>query len=113
MGFDMSEVDRLADDLAAAPARVAARGAFAVDRAARSTARDASILAPKRTGYLSEHIEAYADGLSAQVVATAPYAEYVEDGTSDTAPQPFMRPAAERNLPGLAGDVLDAGADIL
>ena len=47
------------------------------------------------------------------MVAFAPYAAYVEYGTSDTRPQPFMRPAAELAGPRMEDDAGDAGEDIL
>lgn len=113
MSFDMSEVDRLADDLAAAPLKVSAKSSLAVERTAHAIARDASIMAPKLTGYLSENIEVSGFGMHATITAKARYAGYVEEGTSDTAPQPFMRPAAERNGPKLVDDLGDAAENIL
>ena len=38
--------------------------------------------------------------LVAAVEATASYSAYIEWGTSKMQPQPFMRPAQERNTPG-------------
>jgi hypothetical protein len=65
------------------------------------------------TGRLREGIRVQVAGLSAEVVSTVRYADYVEYGTSDTAPQPYMRPAADL-IPGpLADDLGDAGEDIL
>jgi hypothetical protein len=47
------------------------------------------------------------------VVSTVRYADYVEYGTSDTAPQPYMRPAADLAPGPLSDDLGDAGEDIL
>jgi HK97 gp10 family phage protein len=109
MGFDMSEVDRLANDLAVAPAKVAAKTPAVEHRTAEAVAHDAEILSPKLTGYLSQNIEVH----GSQAIAMARYSGYVEWGTSDTAPQPFMRPAADRNVGTLADGMGDIAEDIL
>jgi len=113
MGFDASEVNHLAADLAAAPAKVAAGSPRQVNSAAQGLQRDAQRFAPVLTGRLRESIRVTGHGLSAEVVATARYSDYVEYGTSDTAPQPFMRPAAELAGPRLADGLGDVGEDIL
>jgi HK97 gp10 family phage protein len=113
MGIDASEVNRLAADLAAAPAKVTAKSVVAVDSAAHQTQRAAQRFAPVLTGRLREGIVVEAAGLSASVVSTVRYAEYVEYGTSDTAPQPYMRPAADIASGSLADDLGDAGESIL
>jgi HK97 gp10 family phage protein len=48
--------------------------------------------APVRTGTLKASIRETEDG----VIVGAPYGAYVEYGTSDTAPQPFVTPSADR-----------------
>lgn len=113
MGIDASEVNALAADLFVAPAVVEVGSARAVSSTTRSTQHDAQRFAPVRTGLLRESIVATSDGLHGQVEALADYSGYVEEGTSDTAPQPFMRPAAELNAGRLADGVLDVAADIL
>lgn len=113
MGIDSSEVDHLAADLAAAPARAAAGSTRAVSKSAQRTQRDARRFAPVLTGALREGITVEDAGLEATIVSTVRYAGYVEYGTSDTAPQPYMRPAAELAGGSLADDVGDAGEDIL
>lgn len=110
---DSSQVSRLAADLGAAPVKVAADSTRAVSRSADRTQHDAQRFAPILTGALREGIVVVGEGLTASVVSTAPYADYVEYGTSDTAPQPYMRPAAELAGPRLADDVADAGEHIL
>lgn len=111
--FDTSEVDRLASDLAAAPAKVTADCAVAVSRSAEELQQDARRFAPVLTGALREGIRVEKAGLSASVVSTVRYADYVEYGTSDTAPQPYMRPAADLAGPRLEDAVGDAAEDIL
>jgi hypothetical protein len=109
MGFDTSEVDLLAADLAAAPAKVAVGTERALRGTARHLQRDAQRFAPVLTGALREGI--VVDGH--EVTSTVRYASYVEYGTSDTAPQPYMRPAADLAGPRLADGAGDAGEHIL
>lgn len=111
--IDTSEVKHLAADLAAAPAKASAGAARAVTQSAQQVQRDARRFAPVLTGTLREGITVRNAGLSASVSSTAPYADYVEYGTSDTAPQPHMRPAADIAADPLADDVADAGEHIL
>jgi len=113
MGVDASEVFHLAADLAAAPAKVEGESVVAVERAAQETQRNARRFAPVLTGRLREGIVVEASGLTATVISTVRYADYVEYGTSDTRPQPYMRPAADLAPGPLADDLGDAGEDIL
>lgn len=113
MGADSSQVWHLAADLHAAPAKVTAGAVGDVSEAARDLQRNAQRFAPVLTGELREGIVVSGRGLSATVSSTVRYAGYVEYGTSDTAPQPHMRPAAELAAGPLADDLGDTGADIL
>jgi HK97 gp10 family phage protein len=56
--------------------------------------------APVRTGELRNSVQATDEG----AVATAPYAAYVEYGTSRTAPQPFAGPSVNRLAKPAAAD---------
>lgn len=60
---------------------------------AEVTARD---FVPVRTGFLRDsiHQEIISD-FEGQLIADAPYAGFVENGTSKMVAQPFMQPAAE------------------
>jgi HK97 gp10 family phage protein len=61
-----------------------------------SVAQKASDLAPRLTGALAASISAHATGPSeVEIVADVPYAAFVEYGTSDTEPAPYLRPALE------------------
>lgn len=113
MSIDSSEVKHLAADLYAAPAKVETGAIGAVSDSTNDTERDAKIFAPVFTGELKERIESSSRGLSGEVVSRAGHSEYVEDGTSDTAPQPFMGPALELNAPGLEHQLGDVGESIL
>jgi HK97 gp10 family phage protein len=113
MGFNVSQVEHLAADLAKAPAAMAAGAAVAVTTTAQQIARDAQSMAPVLSGALRASITAKSHGLEGTVSATERYAAYVEYGTSDTAPQPFMRPAADRNEPMLAKALLEVAAKVI
>jgi HK97 gp10 family phage protein len=62
--------------------------------------------APVATGTLKASIQVVSDG----VAVTAPYAAFVEYGTSDTPPQPFTGPAVNRLIKPAA---VDAGNRVL
>lgn len=113
MGIDSSEVKHLAVDLGAAPAKVRIGAVRAVRDFVGDTERDAKAFAPVLTGELKGRIEGRAAGLLGEVVSLADYSDYVEYGTSDTAPQPFMTPAFEVNAPRLEDQLGDVGEDIL
>lgn len=111
--IDASELYDLAGDLVRGAARVAAQAPVVVAKSTHDTERDAKAGAPVLTGELRDSIHAVIHGLSGEVVATADHAEYVEDGTSVMAPQPYMGPALQRNerpfvarLERVAGDIL-------
>lgn len=75
--------------LKAAQGEVAAN--VAADVMGDDVAMLARTLAPVATGQLRDSIE----NTAGHVVATVPYAGFVEYGTEDTDAQPFMRPAAD------------------
>lgn len=93
---DVSEVRALATELGAAAAAVPTRAAATLRErvaAAEDTMRAA---APVATGDLRDSIGTTWEGpLAAEVGPTVDYAGFVEGGTSDTAPQPFVGPAAD------------------
>ncbi len=75
-------------------------------------ARDAKARAPVDTGALRASIEARTRGvlltLAAEVVAGAPYAIFVEHGTSRMSAQPFLFPAFEAHSLGFYNALKDA-----
>jgi HK97 gp10 family phage protein len=71
-----------------------------VARVAREIEQDAKANAPVQTGYLRESIEAQVEGKSAEVVAGAEYAGFVEFGTYKMPAQPFMSPAIDAHKDG-------------
>lgn len=96
---DASDFYALADRLDRAPARIRGRATKDVGTWSHDTENVARSGAPVRSGELRDGIHASARGLVGEVVSEAGHSEYVEDGTSDTPPQPFMRPAVERTTP--------------
>lgn len=60
---------------------------------------DAKRLAPVDTGRLRASINTdfEKDGLAAEIGTNVEYAEFVEDGTSKSPAQPYMKPAAFKN----------------
>jgi HK97 gp10 family phage protein len=94
--FDLSDVTKLVADLAAAPARVERVSSAKMTEIASRLRDDARANAPVDTGELRDSIEIHGGKGYRIVRATAPHSFFVEFGTSDTAPQPFMWPAAAR-----------------
>lgn len=89
----MVNVTGIAKVLARLEAAAAAMAGAAKERTenalAESAAAKARDMAPVLSGTLRDSIQAEGN----RVVADAPYAAAVELGTTDTAPQPYMRPA--------------------
>lgn len=111
----MSDLDRLAADLAKAAATVQRDApnvvGFAGDRAVQSARARVRV----RTGVLRNSIGARPSlgGMAVTVEATADHAVFVEHGTSRMRPQPYMAPAADQAeadfvqaMEALGGDVL-------
>lgn len=117
--LDMTDFQRYADQLeAAAGPNPAIRGALT--RYSARVVADAKRLAPVDTGRLRNSIGTTAAGesgmlgsQSVSVVATAPYAGFVEFGTSRNPPQPYMRPAVARHRPAFLNELAEAGAAAL
>lgn len=89
---------RLVIHYAALKAALAPHLRQGLDKVGGAIEGDASAGAPRRTGTLAGSVthEVIGDGggVFVRVSATAPYAFYVETGTSDTRAQPFLRSAA-------------------
>jgi len=96
VSFDMSEVADLAAELAAVPARVVRLSSSTMTRIAGKLRDEAKAAAPVDTGELRDSIEIQGGEGYRIVRATAGHAYYVEFGTGDTAPQPYLWPAAGR-----------------
>ena len=75
----------------------------AMERVVDLIVQKAQALAPVDTGRLRSSVEGAVvkmsnDLISAQVQATAEYANYIEFGTSNMRAQPFLTPAIEEGL---------------
>ena len=110
---DASEVRDLARDLAQAPSKVRRRAPQAIRKTALSIERSAKAIAPVETGTLRSSIGSDIGTLSATIGTDLRYAGFVEFGTSRMAPQPYMRPAFDRNIGKLEQELGDAVEDIL
>lgn len=99
--FDMSEVEALIKVLGKVPAQVEKRLSKSVRKAGLDMQRDAMLAAPVDTGNLMSSIsmDTDSDGLGVTVGPTANYGHFVEYGTSQMGPQPYMGPAFDRNVP--------------
>lgn len=82
----------------------------ALQRAANAVVRQATTLAPKRTGHLSQRNRARVTLRTASVFNRVRYARYVEFGTRAARAQPFLRPALRTTDIGAIFD--DYAADI-
>lgn len=94
--FDLSEVTRLAADLAAAPAKVTRVSSQKMTEIAAELRDAARASAPVDTGELRASIQVQGGQDYRIVRATARHAFFVEFGTGDTAPQPFLWPHVGR-----------------
>lgn len=111
--FNSAGVKHLLADISEAGPRNQARLARALAKTAHDIEADAKALAPVDTGYLKSSISSDIAGFHAEIGPTADYGHFVENGTSRMSPQPYMRPAAARRIPGLRKAVLDVGGSIL
>jgi len=109
MRIDLSEVNALIVDMARAERRARPAVATVIAKGAHDIERDAKVFAPVDTGNLRNSIGIdFIGDLTAVIGPTAHYGHYVESGTSRMAPQPYMRPAAERNRRAIADAAVQA-----
>jgi HK97 gp10 family phage protein len=110
--IDLSEVDSLARTLTGKAATVEQAAERIVAKGAYDMQATAQILVAVDTGNLKNSISTEVDGLSAEVGPTAEYGDYVENGTSTQAPQPYMGPAFDRHLPSVELAVARLGSGL-
>lgn len=101
----------LADLVRAATTVETRAGAAVQDKAekVRDTAKD---IVAVDTGRTRDSIEATGGGTEWEVGTTVPWGGHLERGTVDTAPQPFMGPAADAHEGELVSDLEDVAGDI-
>lgn len=97
--------------LATKVAELAAASIAVVAAETEAVRGDAEKGAPRLTGDLQEHILAEHEGATGVIHSTSRHAGFVEFGTFKDAPQPYMKPAAERarrRFPKRAADIIQA-----
>lgn len=105
MSVNTSGLLELAVDLDTAGDQVRPRMSRAIRKTAHDIERTAKRICPVDTGNLRNSISTSISGgaatITAEIGPTADYAGYVEEGTSRQAPQPYMRPAFDAEVPQL------------
>ncbi|MFC8732178.1 HK97-gp10 family putative phage morphogenesis protein [Luteimicrobium sp. NPDC057192] len=96
--FDTAGLTDLADQYGKAGKEATRLARLVVTKTGQDVQRDARIGCPVDTGNLRASIGIDRPTLLESVIGpTANYGRFVEYGTSRAAPQPYMRPALERN----------------
>lgn len=114
MAVDFSQLTAWRQTLRAAPARATLEVGLAVNESGQAIEHRAQENAPVLTGDLRDSIHLVRVGpMSIKVVADSDHADYVENGTSKMAPEPYMAPAFDAEEPGVAKRVLVAGIKAL
>jgi HK97 gp10 family phage protein len=112
ISIDVSQVTRLAGRLVRDAALTKARVEHSVDGVAQEVLADMQANVPVLTGALRASLGIERVGRAFRVGSlhgeAADRAHFSEYGTSDTAPDPFVGPAADRSVPKLSRAVSDA-----
>ena len=111
-----NEVNRLANDLAAAPLK-AQRAATALGKTVKDIEAAAKTLAPVDTGFLrssiSSDVTVQGSTIRGEVGPTANYGAYVESGTRRQRAQPYLRPATDMMVPAYEQALGEITEDLL
>lgn len=103
VSVETSGFDRIERELAEAGAEIQPKASLVIKRTAFAIQLDAIQLAPVDTGALINSISVdLREGggvIEAEIGPTVSYGGYVEEGTSEMAGQPYMRPATDRQVP--------------
>lgn len=115
MALWADQLNKLASDLTATAARVQYEAPRLVAKHAMILEREMKRRAPKKSRRLERSIWATVNlvDASAQVGPFAFYAPFVEYGTSDTAPQPFVGPSLDAIEPDFIAELTQMGGRIL
>ncbi|MER5420333.1 HK97-gp10 family putative phage morphogenesis protein [Streptosporangium roseum] len=113
--FDFTELARLEIALDQATPKMQQMVKAAVKKTGLDTVSGAQALVPVDTGALKNSIgvEFDADGYGFDARATMNYAAYVEHGTSEMAPQPYMGPAFEAAVEPFVKAIESIGGRVL
>ena len=71
-------------------------GTKCLDKTSESILREAQRLCPGKTGKLRKSLNIISQGFKREIGSELDYAFWVEMGTEHTAPQPYLRPALNR-----------------
>ena len=108
----MSEFDRYADDLRRAAEGLDEEAEAAVMRVARTALRTAQTKAPVDTGTLLRDLRIVRRGSVVAIESSVPYAPFVEYGTSNMAPHPYIGPAFAQGAVNLVREVEEIRDDV-
>lgn len=107
----------MAADLTAAPIRVAARAGTVMTKALTDMEAGAKNRAPVDTGTLrnsiNSEVQRRGNTIRGEVGPTVNYGGFVENGTSRTRAQPYLRPATDAVLPGYEAALGQLGVDAI
>ncbi len=101
---------QLVGEFLVARREVKAKALEAVREAAEQTEADARSHAPYLTGALQRSLHTTNQGLIADVGSDLDYAPFVEYGTSEMAPQPYLGPAVDKAVSVLVRKIEEAGS---
>lgn len=105
----------IAADLGKAGPRTRALAVVALNKSAADIQRDAMAIVPVDTGTLKNSITrttATVSILEVEVGPTASYGGYVEFGTSQMGPRPYMDPAFDRHWPAFTAAIASIATPI-
>lgn len=112
-----NEINRLANDLTAAPLKAQRRATTALGKAVKDIEATAKTLAPVDTGFLrssiSSDVSVQGTTIRGEVGPTANYGAYVEGGTRRQRAQPYLRPATDMIVPRYEDAVAQITEDLL
>jgi HK97 gp10 family phage protein len=115
---DASELRILGLDITLSTDEVSPKTAAGFTKIGYDIERSAKIIVPKDTHDLENSISTNVTGgagqgfVDVEVSATTDYADYVENGTSKMAAQPYMGPSFDRHAPRAADVLLDASLEL-
>lgn len=109
MEIDVNELKQFGRDLGRSITKANTGLRVVVRKNTAAAERTAKRLVPVGEGDLRDSIHSVIEGHQGTVIAGTDHAEYVEDGTSTMAPQPFMTPALQQQT----SPFLAAGNEIL
>jgi len=111
--IDLSQVHQLAADLRQAGDTIEPKARVIVAAGGHRVLAAMQARTPVDTGFLKSSESVDVDGLNFEAGPTASYADFVEQGTSRMAPEPYAGPAFDQELPSIVDALADAASRIL